>query len=150
MHVRQRAWLDAVPDAPDLQVVSRLSERNAQAKPERVARGKKILEDGAPLPLPEIDAVYLVDALFDVGPVKAGGMGPVPIDSHDLVAWQAERGIVLTPWEAQTLRRLSRDYVFESSRATKPDCPPPWTGESTKDRRERAEKQIRGALRALK
>lgn len=136
---------------PDVQVVQRASRAPAK-KPERVSRAKKIIDAGGSLPLPDVCAGHLRDALFDVGPVKAGGMGPAPLDSTDLLAWQAERGIELQPWEAQLLRRLSRDYLAESQRAEDPNRLAPWQPDQPDEvaaQSNASAMQMKSAIRAL-
>jgi len=77
--------------------------------------------------LPPCDLGYLIAVLFDLGPVKAGAMGPIEVDEERLQAWQSNTGIELLPWESRMLKRLSRDYLSEAHKAASPKCPPPWT-----------------------
>lgn len=67
---------------------------------------------------------YLVDYLFEFGPVKKDG----PIEGPDLVAWQQLLGIEWQPWQSRLLVRLSRAYLAETYAATKRDAKPPWPG----------------------
>lgn len=67
---------------------------------------------------------YLIDYLFEFGPVKSGG----PIDAADLVAWQTLLGVEWQPWQARLLIRLSRAYQAEMYAATKRDAKSPWAG----------------------
>lgn len=67
---------------------------------------------------------YLVDYLFEFGPVKGEG----PIDGQDLVAWEHLLGIEWQPWQARLLVRLSRAYLGEMHAAVKRDAKPPWPG----------------------
>lgn len=47
--------------------------------------------------------------------------------THDnLVACQSNTGIELSEWEAETLVRLSREYLGESNAASKHDSKPPF------------------------
>ncbi len=68
---------------------------------------------------------HLSDYLFDVGPTQAGGMGAVAISHGELVAWQHNKGIEISAWDASTLRRLSHDYLAASQAAEDPNCPSP-------------------------
>lgn len=77
--------------------------------------------------MPPLDgADYIINHLFDVGPVVNTGMGCIALRSEHLLAWQQETGIRLSGWEARTLRRLSNEYMGESRRAEKRGCQPPW------------------------
>lgn len=62
-------------------------------------------------------AAHILDALFEVGPVKPGGMGAAPLGFSDLADWSALVGIDLTPWEARTIVALSRLYLVEYENA---------------------------------
>ncbi|EJL21892.1 hypothetical protein [Novosphingobium sp. AP12] len=76
------------------------------------------LEPVLPLnPLP-----YLSDWLFEIGPSAPAGMGDAAIDFRHMAAWTRIMGVDLTPWEARTLRRLSRAYVNQREDARKPAC----------------------------
>lgn len=76
--------------------------------------------------LPPNPAPYLTEWLFDVGPSGSNGMGETPIDYRDLLAWQDITGVELMPWEATTIRRLSRDFVVERHRAKDATAPAPY------------------------
>ena len=65
---------------------------------------------------------HLVSYLFDIGPTIAGNL----LTHAEIGAWQENVGIDLEPWEVRVLRRLSSDYMSESRKAEKPDCPSPW------------------------
>jgi hypothetical protein len=72
---------------------------------------------------------YLLDHLYAVGPTMFGGMEAAPLTHGELQAYQANTGIALNEWEVTTLRRLSQDYLSESHKATKRNCPAPWQTE---------------------
>lgn len=63
----------------------------------------------------------------------SAGMGSGPITHGELEAWQRNTGITLAPWEARVIRDLSRDYISESSKAEKRDCPEPWQSDEFVD-----------------
>jgi len=77
--------------------------------------------------MPDCDALYLIEYLFDVGPVTHGGMGDAPLSHLELNAWQQNIGIELQPWEVRVMHRLSLEYLSESQKATAYDAPAPWT-----------------------
>lgn len=82
-------------------------------------------------------AAYLLEHFWCVGPSQ----GDSVITSGELRDYQANMGITLSPWECRVLRRLSVDYINESHRATKRDCPAPFTESSDALRIRRAEFQ---------
>lgn len=65
---------------------------------------------------------YMLDYLFEIGPVKGEG----PIDMPELMAWERALGIEWAPWQSRLIIRLSRAYLGEMHRATKRDAEPPW------------------------
>jgi len=71
-------------------------------------------------------ANHLLGYLWQWGPTLSGSMGQVALSHVDLVAAQSNTGIELSGWEAATLIRLSREYLAESSAATKVDREPPF------------------------
>lgn len=92
-------------------------------------------------------AAYLIGYLFSVGPVMAGGMGPVPITSAELAAWQANTGRDLTAWESDTLRTLSAAWASATNDARSADCPAPWVPEAIEQNdRERVARKVTAIL----
>lgn len=132
------AWLQTVPRKPERKNIAAAGRGD-----ERMTRAQRIAEEGGALQLPPVDAGgYLIDYLMDAGPVAHGAAGPVPLASLDLLAWRCMSGIVLAPWEASLLRRLSRDYAVEAARAEAPDCPPPWGGRLDVCSREKVARKV--------
>lgn len=80
--------------------------------------------------MPEMPPVegggYLLGYLWEIGPTIAAGMGAGPITHQELRAWQDNTGVVLQPWEARFLRRLSLEYLSAAHKAEKGHCPAPW------------------------
>lgn len=76
-------------------------------------------------------------------------MGLAVISYSELKAWQDCTGIVLQPWEGQILRRLSADYIAETRKAEKPDCPPPFGSPELEFDRDVVGKKIANALKAF-
>lgn len=76
--------------------------------------------------MPPCPAPHLVAYLFEAGPLQPGGMAEAPLSHGELQAWQQNSGIVLQPWEARLLRRLSGSYLSAMSEARAPSAPPPW------------------------
>lgn len=100
--------------------------------------------------LPVIEAGgYLVDYLWDVGPVGSTGMGPAVITYTELQAWQLCTGLSLQPWEVVILRRLSADYMVEASKAEKPDCPAPFGSPKMEFDRDVVSRKVSNAFKAF-
>jgi hypothetical protein len=121
-------------DKPKLKKLSRLAMRE---------------EAGGEPDLPPIDQeiMYLVGALFDAGPVSAGGMAIAPLTWTEIDAWQRCVGACFAPWEARLIRVLSAEYVNEYNAAAAHDAPMPWIPESTTERREKIARHIRNVFR---
>lgn len=83
---------------------------------------------------------YLIEILFEVGPSRPTGMGGHrPIDELDLAAWMSNQNVKLNPWEARSIRQLSREYAAMLAEAVEPNVPPPWVDPNlmTPERREK-------------
>lgn len=65
---------------------------------------------------------HLVDYLFEVGP----SCGGEPLTYSEVAAWQGITGVRLDAWEAETLRRLSVEYLNERDAAADPERPAPY------------------------
>ena len=132
LYVRHSAWLGAAPDKAE-------SDRSTAPSKTRAQRLKDAVQDEDFQPdMPDPgSAAYLLACLWRVGPK----VGDREIADVDLRHYQDNEGISLSPWECSTLRRLSIDYLNESHRATKPDCPPPFADSTDAARLKEAELQ---------
>lgn len=73
--------------------------------------------------MPELSSgEHMVSWLFRIGPGKKDG----PLEAGDLRDWEHLLGIEWTPWQAETLYRMSQAYVSEMHAAQKHDAVPPW------------------------
>lgn len=100
-------------------------------------------------PLPETDAQYLIDFLFEVGPTSLNAIGEGPLSHMDLAAWQENVGFRLQVWEARFLRLLSFEYLLQAQEATEPNCAAPWTAEDMVPDRRLIAKSMQRSMRAL-
>jgi hypothetical protein len=92
--------------------------------------------------MPPLDCgEHLVGLLWNWGPTMCTSMGDSPLTHQELSYCQANTGIELSAWEAETLIRLSREYLGESHRATKRDCKPPFAESTEGEQVKRAELQ---------
>lgn len=71
-------------------------------------------------------AEYLLEVLFEVGPVKQSMSGAVAIDDVDLLAWQSNQDLVLSAWACRIVRSLSHSYADMLRQATSPLSAPPY------------------------
>jgi hypothetical protein len=98
---------------------------------------------GVEIDVPFVLTPHLVDWLMDAGPVDYAGMDRVPLLWSTIADWSAMTKIVPAPWEARLLRRLSAEWLGESRRAEKPDCPAPTADEATiQSRRKLVERKL--------
>jgi hypothetical protein len=72
---------------------------------------------------------HILRYLWEVGPVLASGMGPVPVTQQEIRSWQENAGIRLQPWEARWMRDLSMVYLDELRKAESPGREPPWAAD---------------------
>ncbi len=70
-------------------------------------------------------AWYLVEWLFDIGPLVAGS----PITYSEIESWSRVKNIEITPWEAHMMKRLSRAYEDQSIKSRSKTCPSPYLSE---------------------
>lgn len=101
--------------------------------------------DGQKPVMPDAGLDYLVDIFLEAGPTMPTGMGPAPLSHSEIWAFQVNSGARLTPWEAQTLRRLSLEWIAESKRAEDPNAAPPYF-RLARARREDVDRRIDEAL----
>lgn len=117
-------WLHAVPERKPI-------KGSAPPSGPRLTRLQRMQADGVKhIALPPVppEAAYLFDCLLEVGPASVNGMADAPVSWDELRTWQQMVGIELSPWEARTVRQLSRAYVAERTAATDPMRPAPWAG----------------------
>lgn len=133
--VRYRAWLAAVPDK------------------QQASRFERATSDGVAIEFPwvEPELTYLLDYLYDVGPILRNTAGNAPLSCAELLAWERLAGVELQPWESKLLRRLSGEYLGMANRATDPTCPCPYQSEAAiRANRDAVSKQISVAMKAYK
>jgi len=54
---------------------------------------------------------HIIQWLSAVGPVMPDSSGISPVTYQEIESWQRQTGVELTPWEAETIRMLSCEYV---------------------------------------
>lgn len=101
--------------------------------------------------LPPIAHRHIVKWWLEIGPTVMAGMGEGPIGWSDIAAWQHLTAIQLDPWEAQAIRRLSREFLSQQCEARKPLCPSPLAEiEEKAQTREKVAGQFKALIAALK
>ncbi|WP_158250636.1 hypothetical protein [Novosphingobium sp. HII-3] len=95
--------------------------------------------------LPENPAPYLTDWFLEIGPTA----GEIALGWPDLVAWSRLTGVELTPWEARTIRRLSKTFLNQKFDARKPNCPEPRVQADQAETRKRVDEQFKALMGAL-
>ena len=141
-------WLDARPKP----VKSPKKSKASPDDPPSVTRREKLLADGADLPaLDPGPAAYLLEFLYELGPMHFSSMGEVPIGYEQIDAWERVTGVDLSPWEASTLRKLSIAYAVEKSAGANPlAAAPGGVYESPEDAVERRERVSQGLAQQLR
>lgn len=76
--------------------------------------------------MPPNPAPHITDRLIEIGLSEAAGMGTVPLSWREIDAWSNCTRVILQPWEARLIRKLSSAYLAENRKAEKESCPPPW------------------------
>ncbi|WP_395391554.1 hypothetical protein WBP07_12880 [Novosphingobium sp. BL-8A] len=97
--------------------------------------------------LPFNPAPYLTDWLLEIGPAAPGGESAFGF--HEMVAWSHLIGVHLSPWEARTLRRLSRAFVNQAAEARDPACMEPRLKADQDSARKRVDEQFAGLIAAF-
>lgn len=92
---------------------------------------------------------YLYDILMDVGPVKSGGFGAIPLTYGDIREWEDAMSVNLHPWERQAIRRASISYCAESVVAQEHDARAPWDEEVSPTQLRKVAGNLRARLSGL-
>tara|TARA_R110002020_G_scaffold62613_3_gene167362 strand:+ start:4831 stop:5217 length:387 start_codon:yes stop_codon:yes gene_type:complete len=100
-------------------------------------------------PIPDGAQSYL-ELLFDIGPTVPAGMGGLAvIPEVELMAWQVNRGVVLTPHECEVVRRLSSAYASSAMESRGAMAPPPFTPQAPEDMSAKARDAISEAMEKM-
>lgn len=103
----------------------------------RIAVYKRREEAGeyvSQLEMPELLSFeYIVEYLFEAGPVSSNGFGPEPLSWLELEAWAHLAQVNLDSWEARTLRKLSEHYSAQLVKSADPKCRPPGQEEQSRE-----------------
>lgn len=76
--------------------------------------------------IPDLGPVkYLLELLFEVGPVGAGGFGVMALPWVEIKAFADATGSITEPWEFRAISQMSRAYVTGLREGENPLCIPP-------------------------
>lgn len=94
---------------------------------ERKSRQETLLDRGIDPQYPDIEfGDYLIDYLFELGPVMYTGDGIAPITFSEIESWALLTSTPVSPFDAKALRFLSASFVRQANAAKDPKCPSPW------------------------
>lgn len=79
----------------------------------------------------------LVEHLKSLGFSRYNGNGLTGVSYSEIKDWMELMGLELSPWEVETIHRLSAIHAAMSMRATKKDCPAPYEVETKVSRNKR-------------
>lgn len=67
----------------------------------------------------DIPGLYLMQALWDVGPSRHEAAGEMPISWQELGAYASATGQISEVWELRAVMSMSKAYVTEKAEAAK-------------------------------
>jgi hypothetical protein len=88
----------------------------------RVLFEKALKKYSLEIEMPECDADYVLEYLFELGTTQ----GDAALTHTEIRAWMGNTGIELSSWEAQSIKRLSEIYLHCSFEYKKPNAETPW------------------------
>jgi len=98
--------------------------------------------------LPPVTHRHIVGWWLEIGPTAASGMGEAAIGWQEIAAWERLTANRLEPWEAQAIRRLSREFLSQQHEARKPHCLPPASEEQAQVK-DKVTEQFKGLISAF-
>jgi hypothetical protein len=126
LYVRQLAWLYSVPQLPPK--VREAAEKSGQKiQPNSVSRYDEMTASNISPPMPPNPMPHFILWFTEIGMVEAGGMGSAPLSWREIVAWQDNVRIRLTPWQARMMRSLSVAYLAQKAKSELTTDPAPWS-----------------------
>ena len=94
---------------------------------DRKSRQETLTDRGISPQYPHIEVgEYLIDYLFELGPVMYTGEGIAPVNFGEIESWALLTGTPVSPFDAKALRFLSASFVRQANAAKDPKCPSPW------------------------
>jgi len=87
---------------------------------------------------------------LEIGPSAPTGGGAAPIGFSEMADWSRLMGLDLSPWEARTIRRLSRAFVNQQDDARNSACIEPMVQVNQDLARSRVDAQFAAMVAAFK
>ena len=119
------------------------------AKEKQVNRAERIRAAGGTPLMPECDAEYIIGYWQDLNLCSVGAMGPVPLSAIEIYSWCALSGVELEPWEFNSLRQMSQNYVSYVHISEAPDAAPPYGSVAQEFDRNVVQKKLTSAFKAF-
>lgn len=92
---------------------------------------------------------YLIGWWLEIGPASAGAMGDGALTMTQIADDMEALGILLEPWEAKAIRRMSSAFVSQRYEARKPTCPAPWSDAQPADVQDKVTAQFKAMVSAF-
>lgn len=129
------AWLNTTPDKPD---------NNKRKEPPALTRIERYkATESTLLTMPDLEEeYYLVELWREIGMFQHGASGAIPLEWGEIKAYCDLTGVCLDPWEATTIRDLSKSYVSMLYQAREPNCKPPYVTSEYEDRRAKSQEDL--------
>jgi len=107
---------------------------------EKEQRSRQLDPKDSRLKLPDhAQGAYLIEMLSQIGFAR---QGPEPIDYQEIAAWCSLTDTDLTPWETETLHKLSESYVVQLHRSKDANAEPPYDVRTLDEMRKRSSSQF--------
>lgn len=87
---------------------------HARPKNEERARQKIFEDEEHEIEMPDCDAQYIIEYLFDLGL----SIGEHALTHTEIQSWQQNTGTILEAWESRFLKKLSSIYLSEYKEST--------------------------------
>lgn len=88
----------------------------------KISRRAEFERDNYPVEMPECDASYIIDYLFELGLT----LGESAVTHGEIRAWMENTGVDLSAWEARSIKNLSSAYLSGCHESRDKDAETPW------------------------
>jgi hypothetical protein len=137
LYAKQLGWFHATPKS------------DKSVKEKSLNRAERIRAAGGTPLMPECDAEYLIGYWQDLNLCSAGAMGAIPLSATEIYSWCALSGVELEPWEFNSLRQMSQNYVSYLHIADASDAAPPYGSVAQEFDRDVVQKKLTSAFKAF-